>query len=257
MALHPDFPTDPFTILDPAIRWFPADETLRETSFEKLMPPLVPTLRKEVKAWREGGYEGASPTTKSLLTWWFKEEHLLAGAQAAGLLTHGSVLQDFRYFFSQRESVETILYLLDVVEAKDKYDLMRFDSSGRIKTGDFDETWRRYVVKMATGAGKTKVLSLILAWSFFHKSYEPGSQMARNFLVIAPNIIVLDRIRKDFDGLKIFMFDPVLPDNGYDGRDWRDDFQLTLHVQDDVRVTHKTGNIFLTNIHRVYAGCRC
>ncbi len=44
-----------------------------------------------------------------------------------------------------------------------------------------------------------------------------------------------------------------LPDNGVDGHNWRDDFQLTLHVQDDVRVTHPTGNIFLTNIHRVYA----
>jgi type III restriction enzyme len=26
---------------------------------------------------------------------------------------------------------------------------------------------------MATGAGKTKVLSLLIAWSFFHKLYEP------------------------------------------------------------------------------------
>jgi type III restriction enzyme len=66
---------------------------------------------------------------------------------------------------------------------------------------------------------------------------------------------VLDRIRKDFDRLRIFLKDdPMLPDNGVDGRNWRDDFQLTLHVQDDVRVTRKTGNIFLTNIHRVYAG---
>ena len=48
--------------------------------------------------------------------------------------------------------------------------------------------------------------------------------------------------------------DPVLPDNGLDGRNWRDDFQLTLHVQDEVRITRPTGNIFLTNIHRVYAG---
>ncbi len=50
----------------------------------------------------------------------------------------------------------------------------------------FDEAWPRYVVKMATGAGKTKVLSLLLAWSYFHKLYEPGSALARNFLVIAP-----------------------------------------------------------------------
>jgi type III restriction enzyme len=110
-------------------------------------------------------------------------------------------------------------------------------------------------VKMATGTGKTKVLSLVLAWSFYHKLYEPESGLARNFLVIAPNIIVLDRIYKDFNGLRIFLKDdPVLPDDGFDGHNWRDDFQLTLHRQDDVRITRPTGNIFLTNIHRVYAG---
>jgi len=118
----------------------------------------------------------------------------------------------------------------------------------------FDETWRRFVIKMATGSGKTKVLSLVLAWSFFHKLYEEGSQLSRNFLVITPNIIVLDRVYKDFQGLRIFWEDPVIPENGYQGRSWRDDFQLTLHLQDRVRITRPTGNIFLTNIHRVYAG---
>ena len=54
--------------------------------------------------------------------------------------------------------------------------------------------------------------------------------------------------------MRLFFNDPVLPDNGFDGRNWRDDFQLTLHLQDEVHVTHPTGNIFLTNIHRVYAG---
>jgi type III restriction enzyme len=46
----------------------------------------------------------------------------------------------------------------------------------------------------------------------------------------------------------------VLPDHGYEGQNWRDDFQVTLHVQDDIGVVRKTGNIFLTNIHRVYQG---
>jgi len=107
---------------------------------------------------------------------------------------------------------------------------------------------------MATGSGKTKVLSLILTWSYFHKLYEEGSDLARNFLLITPNIIVLDRIRADFDGLKIFFEDPVLPDNGYEGQNWHDDFQMTLHVQDEIGTVRKTGNIFLTNIHRVYEG---
>jgi len=51
MALHPSFPDDPHALLDPAIRWFPADEALREKRADQLMPPLVPMLRKEVKAW--------------------------------------------------------------------------------------------------------------------------------------------------------------------------------------------------------------
>ncbi|MFZ2226941.1 MAG: DEAD/DEAH box helicase family protein [Candidatus Nanopelagicaceae bacterium] len=247
MALHPEFPESPYVILDPSVRWFPADETLRETGSDKLMPPLVPNLRKKVKEWRDSGYVGATPTSITLLTWWFKTDHLVPRLDGSWF--------EFRYYFAQREAVETIIYLYDVVGVQDKNDLFRFDSSGKVSGEMFDETWRRFVVKMATGSGKTKVLSLVLAWSFFHKLYEADSQLSRNFLVIAPNIIVLDRIYKDFQELRIFLKDdPVLPDNGVDGREWRDDFQLTLHLQDEVRITHPTGNIFLTNIHRVYSG---
>ncbi len=246
MALHPNFPESPYVILDPGIRWFPADEALRGSSSEKLMPPLVSQLRKGVKEWRDSAYVGATATSRSLLNWWFKTPHLLPNADGS--------MAEFQYYFAQREALETIIYLYDVMEVQDKFDLMRFDSSGAVSAGMFDETWRRFVVKMATGSGKTKVLSLLVAWSFYHKLYEPESGLARNFLVIAPNIIVLDRIYKDFKGLSIFFEDPVIPENGMDGRNWRDDFQLTLHRQDEVRITRPTGNIFLTNIHRVYAG---
>jgi len=246
MALHPDFPESPHAILDPSVRWFPADESLRETSMDKLMPPLVTKLRREVKEWRDRGYAGATETSRSLLNWWFNTKHLLPKSDGT--------MVEFQYYFAQREAVETIIYLHDFADVKDKYDLMRFDSSTIVTSGMFDEEWRRFVVKMATGSGKTKVLGLVLAWSFYHKLYEPESDLSRNFLVITPNIIVLDRIRTDFEGLKIFFDDPVIPDNGIGGRNWRDDFQLTLHVQDEVRITRPTGNIFLTNIHRVYAG---
>ena len=244
MALHPDFPTNPHVILDPAIRWFPADEALREQGSQKLLPPLVAQLRIKVKEWRKTGYAGATPTSIALLNWWFNTEHFIPQAD-------GTLFQ-FSYYFAQREAVETIIYLHDVAEIKDKYDLIRYDSSDAVSAGLFKETWNRYVIKMATGSGKTKVLSLLLAWSYFSKLYEEESDLSRNFLLITPNIIVLDRIRTDFDGLRIFWQDPILPDNGYEGQNWQDDFQLTVHIQDDVNITRKTGNIFLTNIHRIY-----
>ena len=244
MAPHPRFPKSPYDVLLPEHRWFPADEILREKGYEKLLPPLVANLRKRVKEWRDAGYDGASSTSLALLRYWFQEEHLIMGPNG--------VTDTFQYYYAQREAIETIIYLHEIAKVKEKHDLIKFDITGKISPSMIPENWNRFVVKMATGSGKTKVLSLVLAWCYFHKQYEPGSTLAQNFLVIAPNIIVLDRLRTDFDGLSIFFHDPVLPYNGYEGHNWRDDFQVTLHIQDQVHVSSKTGNIFLTNIHRVY-----
>ena len=244
MALHKNFPKSPYAILDPKIRWFPVDEDLREKGYEKLLPPLVAELRKKVKEWRDNNYDGASDTSKSLLNWWFKEEH--------NILDKNGVATPFQYYFAQREAVETIIWLYEVDRVQSKYDLMKFDSSGAVSGGMFPEDWLRFVIKMATGSGKTKVMSLLLAWAYFHKLYEENSGLAKNFLLITPNIIVLERIKADFVGLRVFYDDPVLPDNGYNGQNWQDDFQITLHLQDEIGNISDTGNIFLTNIHRVF-----
>jgi len=103
MALHKDFPTDPYAILDPSIRWFPATEDLREKGFDKLIPPLVADLRKKVKEWRNENYRGATETSKALLNWWFNEEHVICDKDGATSL--------FRYYFAQREAVETVVWL--------------------------------------------------------------------------------------------------------------------------------------------------
>ena len=231
----------PFNILPPNERWAPTQSQMDafQNAYEKLLPPLVYKIRLAVAKWRDENYAGASDTTKSLLNFWFNQEHLIGQTK-------------FSFFFSQREAIESIVYLYEIANAKDKYELMKFDSSGRISTGMFDENWNRYVVKMATGAGKTKVMGLTLVWSYFHKLYEADSTLSKDFLVIAPNIIVLNRLRKDFDGLKMFFDEPFIPDNGFDDKDWKNDFLLTLHIQDDLKPITESGNIFLTNIHRVF-----
>lgn len=233
--------SDPFKILSPNERWAPTQSQMDafQNAYEKLLPPLVYKIRLAVAKWRDENYAGASDTTTSLLNFWFNREHLIGQTK-------------FSFFFSQREAIESIVYLYEIANAKDKYELMKFDSSGRISTGMFDENWTRYVVKMATGAGKTKVMGLTLVWSYFHKLYEAESTLSKDFLVIAPNIIVLNRLRKDFDGLKMFFDEPFIPDNGFDDKDWKNDFQLTLHIQDDLKPITESGNIFLTNIHRVF-----
>jgi type III restriction enzyme len=246
MALHPDFPTDPYAVLDPAIRWYPGDEMLGEMGYAMLLPPLVHKVRQGVKAWRDTGYGGASATTRALLLHWFHTEHLMPQADGT--------VQPFRWFFAQREAVKSALWLYEVERARDPYALMRYDSSGRVSKGMFPEDWTRYVLKLATGSGKTKIASLLMAWSYFHKLYETDSELSTNFLLIAPNIIVLDRLRRDFDGARIFFDDPILPETGYEGRNWRDDFQLTVHIQDDIGFVGEQGNLFLTNIHRVFEG---
>ncbi|HZT26911.1 MAG TPA: DEAD/DEAH box helicase family protein [Pseudolabrys sp.] len=245
MPLSEQFPADPYVILDPAVRWYPGDELLGDIGRAKLIPPLVEKVRRGVKAWRDSGYAGASGTTRALLRWWFSEEHLVP--QADGTMA------PFRWHFAQREAVESAIWLYEVEQAREPYALItKYDSSQALARQVFPEDWARYVMKLATGAGKTKVMSLLMTWSYFHKLYEPESPLSTNFLLIAPNIIVLDRLRTDFDGARIFRDDPLLPPDGWEGQSWDSDFQLTVHIQDEIGFVPDKGNLFLTNIHRVY-----
>lgn len=121
MALHPNFPKSPYEILDPSVRRFPADELLRDVVSHKLLPPLVTKLRLLVKERRDHNYAGASETSKSLLNRWFTHPHYLPKSD-------GTMVQ-FQYYFAQREALETVIYLHDVAQTKDKLDLFRYDSS--------------------------------------------------------------------------------------------------------------------------------
>ena len=154
LTIHPDFPTSPYDIITPSLRSYPPP------------PPLVREIRTQVKAWRDSGYRNATDTSVVLLNWWFNTPE-----------------RDFQYYFAQREAVETIIYLYDVLGIRDSRELVRFDRTGQLTDNDFKEHWNRLVVKMATGTGKTKVMSLAIAWSFFHKLYESDSDLSRNFLV--------------------------------------------------------------------------
>ena len=232
MGLSKDFPTNPFETINPNLRWFPGNDALGEKGREKLLPPLVNKIRKDVSEWRQNGYPNITPTSKSLLNYWFNYEHP----------------NGFQYYFAQRESVETIIYLYENQNIKSPSELLKYDSSGVLVDSMFEETWLRLVIKQATGTGKTKVLSLLIAWSYFHKEFNEDSDLSKNFLMLAPNTIVLDRLKTDIEGLTIFNQDPIIPPNQYEGKTWN--FFPKVHIQDNIGPLSKNGNIFLTNIQR-------
>lgn len=203
---------------------------------------LVPHLRHEVAMWRQNGYIGASDTTKTLLNHWFETGHP----------------GEFRYHFCQREAIETIIWLYEVKQYRDLSSMVsslledntvQYEALIKGITPD-EDAWARYCCKIATAGGKTKVMSLAIAWSYFHKMFEPDSQMPQHFVAIAPNLIVFERLKTDFgsdnEAPAIFYSDPVLPP------EWKDDFSLQVVMQDDAGGGSYTGTLYLTNIHRLY-----
>jgi type III restriction enzyme len=235
-----NFPNSPYEIIHPDDRWSPV-RSLNLFGTSDALPPLVKDLRVRVFNWRNEGYPGASSTSINLLNYWFNNNKKTDGND-----------YDFQYYFAQREAIETIIYLYETENARQPYDLIKYDSSGLVSKKHFDENWTRYVCKLATGAGKTKLLSLVIAWSYFNKQYEVNSDLTANFILLTPNIIVLDRLTSDFENLKIFTNDPIIPPNGYANLDWQNDFDLSFHKQNQINNIEGKGNLFITNIQRIY-----
>jgi type III restriction enzyme len=163
--------------------------------------PAVPALRSAVADWRRGKYKGATPTTTTLLRYWFETDHRLPGG--------GS----FRYHDSQRGAIETLIYLYEVVKVRSQKELLE-EFAPTVPAGVHllqHDLFPRYCVKMATGSGKTKVMALSIAWQFLNAVAGASDDYSRTFLFIAPNVIVFDRLRADFQDGRIFKLDPMVP----------------------------------------------
>jgi type III restriction enzyme len=205
--------------------------------------PLVRAIRAEVDQWRRAEYTGASQTSRTLLRHWFQSDHRVKTDQGEEI--------SFRYHWAQREAIETFIYLYEVRRVRCVAELL-FEF-GDDKLADLalgippeDDRWAKYCAKIATGAGKTKIMSLAIVWSYFHSLYEPDSDLARHFVIIAPNLTVYERLKDDFENCVIFYRDPLIPD------EWRPDFQMQVVLQDEPGGATTTGTIYLTNIHRLY-----
>ena len=230
---------------------------------------LVPKIRAEVDAWRENGYPGASEVTQRLFAYWFEEDHDVPGFPAP-----------FRYYFCQREAIETLVWLVEVARQRDakalvetygtvyQSDLVSKDIAfettkcgtrtlrrfGLNRKGSVVEIVQelppvglpRFAFKMATGSGKTWVMAMAVVWSRFHKLMVPDSALSTNFLIVAPNVIVYQRLQKDFESNRIFDQLPIIPP------EWRGRFAQDVILRGEATEPGSAGSLFLTNVQQLY-----
>jgi type III restriction enzyme len=109
------------------------------------------------------------------------------------------------------------------------------------------DDFARYCVKMATGSGKTKAMCLAIAWQFFNAVAEARDDFAKTFLLIAPNVIVFERLRRDFEGGHIFRADPVIPP---ELELFWGDFQC--YMRGEGERASSLGALYLTNVQQSY-----
>jgi type III restriction enzyme len=156
-----------------------------------------------VRAWRAGGYKGVTRTTRLLLNYWFYTDHRLASGRP------------FAYHPSQQEAIETLVFVWEYELVRTRKGLLeRYGQDLRDVRLPQHDSFARYCIKMATGSGKTKVMALAVAWQFLNaqcESDQVAAEYAKTFLVIAPNVIVFERLKTDFAGGRIFRADPVVP----------------------------------------------
>ncbi|HAX93862.1 MAG TPA: hypothetical protein DCY25_07980 [Bacteroidales bacterium] len=195
----------------------------------------VPAIREAVKAWRAEKYKGVTDTTRELLNYWFFTDHILPNGQS------------FRYHTAQREAIETLIYIYEVRKIRSRKDLLEtFAFTLKdLRLPPYDD-FARYCIKMATGSGKTKVFALAVVWQFANAIKEDASQFAKTFLILAPNVIVFDRLKSDFESGKIFRTDPLIPKHFQ----WW--WEMEYYMRGDTERTNSEGAIYLTNIQQFY-----
>lgn len=205
---------------------------------------IAQNLRQAVGEWRQAEYAfGCSDTTRELLFHWFGRSHRISSSD-------GNTVE-FHYYFCQREAIETLIYLMEV-RGLTSLSAVTAEFGGReaevaaLGINPAEDVWPRYAFKVATGAGKTKIMSLAVVWSYFHALRESDSPLAKHFVVIAPNLTVFERLKEDFEYGKIFDRDPLIPPA------WKGDWNLSVVLQDEASGAATGGTLYLTNIHRLY-----
>ncbi len=209
-------------------------DILNPSTRDKSRAYLVNKLRIAVSQWRDSGYPGTTDTTKRLLNYWFNEDHLANN-------------EKFEFWFAQRESIETLIYVYEVMKNRNFIDLAREFGDGPI--GYYDpstDLYPLYGFKMATGSGKTFVMALTIVWQLFNHHLEDKNNYTSKFLMIAgEKNVIYDRLKRDYQDAQIFKSIPLIPP------ELIDTFDLKVILKEDPISTIPESVLFLTNIQQL------
>lgn len=146
-------------------------------------------------AWESGELlNQVTPTTQDLLKFWFSEEYCS--------------LRNRNFHAGQRQAILNIVYLHEVMGVKnvlDYYEQLTPDLMPVVELGTLSQQkyqMPKYAVKMATGTGKTWVMHALLLWQMLNARHEDvkSGRFTKNFLIVAPGLIVYDRLLDAFCG---------------------------------------------------------
>ncbi|MDP3294828.1 MAG: DEAD/DEAH box helicase family protein [Nevskia sp.] len=136
-----------------------------------------------------------------------------------------------RPFFCQVEAVETAIWLTEVAPQIGKNGERFLEHLGSANK-DANPELMRLALKLATGAGKTTVMAMLIAWQTINAVRRPNSKkFTRGFLLVAPGITIRDRLR---------VLQPNDPDSYYKGREL---------VPSDLMSDLERAKIVITNYH--------
>ena len=211
---------------------FEPQEILSPSQRDKSQAFLVNSLRKAVFDWRNKDYSNVTKTTKRLLEFWFKEDHLVQD-------------EEFQFWFAQREAIETLIYIYEVLGKRKFVDLASDFGDGSFRYDPKVDKYPLYCFKMATGSGKTFVMALCIIWSYFNCKRENKDDYTSKFLVISPNVIVYERLKRDFTEGKIFKEWSFIPSG------WKEDFRLKVILREDPLRAIPEDVLFLTIIQQL------
>ncbi|MEX2626704.1 MAG: DEAD/DEAH box helicase family protein, partial [Ilumatobacteraceae bacterium] len=135
---------------------------------------LINEIRHQVGTWRQRGYPGVTPISRKLLQHWADPD------------------RENRVMFCQREAAETAIFLAEVSGRHGPDFRSRLDDENTVHNTGLP----RVALKMATGAGKTVVMAMLVAWQTINKVHAPrDARFTKRFLVVAPGITIRDRLR--------------------------------------------------------------